>query len=64
LVGVIVQHFDVIPKANAKVTLVFPDALETKMKKLLEHFADWDGVACVVRCRSIGNIHVIAKPYQ
>ena len=35
--GMIVQYFDVIPKAKVNVALVFPDALETKMKKLLGH---------------------------
>lgn len=34
--GMIVQHFDVIPKARAEVTLSFPDALESKVSKLLE----------------------------
>lgn len=32
----IIQHFDVIPKARAEVMLSFPDALEMKVRKLLD----------------------------
>lgn len=35
--GMIVQHFDVIPKATAHIILNFPDLLERKVKRLLEH---------------------------
>jgi hypothetical protein len=34
--GMMVQRFDVIPTAKARVRLTFPDALEPKMKKLLQ----------------------------
>ncbi len=34
--GMIVKHFDVIPKASAKVLLSFPDPLERKVRKLLD----------------------------
>lgn len=34
--GMIIQHFDVIPKAKAEVILSFPDALEGKVRKLLD----------------------------
>lgn len=35
--GMIVQRFDVIPRATADITLTFPDLLERKVKRLLEH---------------------------
>ncbi len=35
--GMIVQRFDVIPRATAHVLLNFPDLLERKVKRLLEH---------------------------
>lgn len=34
--GMIIQRFDVIPRARAEVDLSFPDALETKVRKLFE----------------------------
>lgn len=34
--GMIIQYFDVIPKATVHVQLVYPDALEKKVRKLLE----------------------------
>jgi hypothetical protein len=34
--GMIIQRFDVIPKARVRVTLTFPDALEPKVEKLLQ----------------------------
>ena len=33
--GMIIQYFDVIPKARARVEVLFPDALETKVVKLM-----------------------------
>ena len=33
--GMIVQHFDVIPKATTEVILTFPDALDEKVRKLI-----------------------------
>lgn len=35
--GMIIQRFDVIPKAAAQLTLNFPDLLENKVRRLLEH---------------------------
>jgi len=37
--GMIVQYFDVIPKAKASVTLSFPDILAPRVRKLLDHLA-------------------------
>jgi len=34
--SMIIQHFDVLSKANAEITLHFPDAIESKVKKLLQ----------------------------
>lgn len=34
--GMIIQHFDVIPSARAEIDLSFPDALETKVRKLFQ----------------------------
>lgn len=35
--GMIVQYFDVVPKTTVELTLMFPDAIEDKVRRLLDH---------------------------